>query len=140
MSFEPIDNVRGTEGTGVRVDQIQRLLRRVRKSLPQTFAEGSKGEAREHAADLCRQEAQHGGKGGGSKIRADGTSKEEQLAAGISTSTPNKYEQLAAPDVQRGAFTSHWRFLRERRRDRLRPAYTSKRDSCQPVLAGHRRQ
>jgi hypothetical protein len=25
MSFERIDNVRGTEGTGVRVDQIQRL-------------------------------------------------------------------------------------------------------------------
>jgi hypothetical protein len=74
-------------------------------------------------------------------VSTDVQTKTEQLAAaGISTTAANEYEQLAAPDAQRGAFTSHWRFLRERRRERLRPAYTSKRDSCQPVLAGHRRQ
>jgi hypothetical protein len=46
MSFERIDNVRGTEGTGVRVDQIQRLffplVRRVRKSLPQHLRKAQK--------------------------------------------------------------------------------------------------
>ena len=45
------------------------------------------------------EKAEHGGKGGGSKIRAAETSKTEQLEeAGLTLRTANRYEELAAPE------------------------------------------